>query len=270
MYEPVDMITLKSGERVEVGVVKGPDPDWAERIEALLEHKGETWRWGNTMVLRERLDVEAHFYILHRGGIPFANMSTVETRGVGIFGHVFTKPEDRRKRAGEGIEAAGNHGRSGPGNVVIRQSMAAKLCRGRVLSSPFLVPLTRPVGHAVAPGSGSVPGLLRRGLRTERSGAFTGRIPPFRHVRTARRPGQSANGIRRRDGVGEVNMNRQAAAHGARLRAEAKGAIRCIAPFGLVGGVFAGLRDAPATRNLLGTHHAGIETILNHQVPVSA
>lgn len=99
MYEPVDTITLKSGERVEAGVVKGPDPDWAERIEALLEHKGETWRWGNTMVLRERPDVEAYFYILHRGGIPFANMSTVETRGVGIFGHVFTKPEDRRKRA---------------------------------------------------------------------------------------------------------------------------------------------------------------------------
>ena len=51
------------------------------------------------MVLRERLDVDAYFYILHRGGIPFANMSTVETRGVGIFGHVYTRPEDRRKRA---------------------------------------------------------------------------------------------------------------------------------------------------------------------------
>ncbi|MCE2439176.1 MAG: GNAT family N-acetyltransferase [Candidatus Latescibacteria bacterium] len=99
MYEPIDTITLKSGERVEAGVVKGPDPDWAERIEALLEHKSEIWRWGNTMVLRERLDADAYFYILHRGGIPFANMSTVETRGVGIFGHVFTRPEDRRKRA---------------------------------------------------------------------------------------------------------------------------------------------------------------------------
>lgn len=99
MYEPIDTIRLKSGERVEAGVVKGPDLDWAERIEALLEHKGETWRWGNTMVLRERLDVDAYFYILHRGGIPFANMSTVETRGVGIFGHVYTRPEDRRNRA---------------------------------------------------------------------------------------------------------------------------------------------------------------------------
>lgn len=99
MYEPIDTIRLTSGERVQAGVVKGPDRDWAERIEALLEHKGEMWRWGNTMVLREHLDVEAYFYILHRGGIPFANMSTVETRGVGIFGHVFTKPEDRRKRA---------------------------------------------------------------------------------------------------------------------------------------------------------------------------
>lgn len=99
MYESIDTITLKSGERVEAGVVKGPDPDWAEGIEALLEHKAEIWRWGNTMVLRGHPDVEAYFYILHRGGIPFANMSTVETRGVGIFGHVYTRPEDRRKRA---------------------------------------------------------------------------------------------------------------------------------------------------------------------------
>ena len=99
MYEPIDTIRLTSGERVEAGVVKGPDPDWAEGIEALLEHKAEIWRWGNTMVLRGHPDVEAYFYILHRGGIPFANMSTVETRGVGIFGHVYTRPEDRRKRA---------------------------------------------------------------------------------------------------------------------------------------------------------------------------
>ena len=99
MYEHIDTIRLKSGESVDACVVKGPDPDWADRIEALLEHKGEIWRWGNTMVLRKRLDVEAYFYVLHRNGIPFANMTTVETRGAGIFGHVYTRPEDRRKRA---------------------------------------------------------------------------------------------------------------------------------------------------------------------------
>ncbi len=99
MYEPIDTIRLKSGETVEVGFVIGPDRDWAGRIETLLEHKSEIWRWGNTMVLRERLGVEAYFYILHRDGIPFANMTTVEMRGVGIFGHVYTKPEDRRQRA---------------------------------------------------------------------------------------------------------------------------------------------------------------------------
>ena len=99
MFEPIGKIRLKSGEAVDAAVVKGPDPVWAERIEALLEHKSEIWRWGNSMVLRERLDVAAYFYILHRDGIPIANMTTVEMLGVGIFGHVFTKPEDRRKRA---------------------------------------------------------------------------------------------------------------------------------------------------------------------------
>ena len=50
--ESVDTIALKSGERVEAGIVKGTDPDWAERIEALPEHEAEIWRRGNTMALR--------------------------------------------------------------------------------------------------------------------------------------------------------------------------------------------------------------------------
>ena len=103
MYERLDTVGLKSGEEVEMGVVRGPELEWADRVEALLAHKGEIWRWGNEKVLREDVGLEPYFYILHRDGVPFANMMNVEYRGVGIYGHVFTKPEDRRQGAASAI-----------------------------------------------------------------------------------------------------------------------------------------------------------------------
>ncbi|MEE3263716.1 MAG: hypothetical protein VX290_12810 [Candidatus Latescibacterota bacterium] len=99
MYESLGVVVLKDGERVEAGVVACPDPAWAERIEALLGHKGEIWRWQNRCCARDELGLDARYYLLHRDGDPFANMLTATYKGVGHFGHVFTIPEDRRKRA---------------------------------------------------------------------------------------------------------------------------------------------------------------------------
>ena len=79
MYESLEHVVLKNGEKVEAGVVIGPDLDWADRVEELLGHKGPLWRWGNEMVLRESLPVEAYYYLLVReDGIPFANMMNIE------------------------------------------------------------------------------------------------------------------------------------------------------------------------------------------------
>ena len=39
------------------------------------------------------------FTLLHRDGDPFANIMTIEYRGVGLLGHVYTRPEDRRQGA---------------------------------------------------------------------------------------------------------------------------------------------------------------------------
>ncbi len=86
-----------------MGVVTGPDQEWAERIEALLAHKGEIWSWQNRTVLREQTGICACFYILHRRGVPFANILTAELGRVGILGHVYTRPEDRRKGAASSL-----------------------------------------------------------------------------------------------------------------------------------------------------------------------
>jgi hypothetical protein len=99
MYEELGQVTLRTGEKVRAGVVVGPDLEWAERIEDLLAHKGEPWNWQNSAVLREEVGVEARFHILHRDGAPFANILTTELAGVGLFGHVWTNPEDRQQSA---------------------------------------------------------------------------------------------------------------------------------------------------------------------------
>ncbi|MCC7261562.1 MAG: GNAT family N-acetyltransferase [Candidatus Latescibacteria bacterium] len=99
MYTALGTVRLKSGEQVEAGVVLGPDPEWAERVEQLLGHKGPIWQWGNSAAVRRELGIEARYYLLHRQGTPLANISTFTHRGVGHFGHVWTRPEDRRQGA---------------------------------------------------------------------------------------------------------------------------------------------------------------------------
>jgi hypothetical protein len=99
MYQKLDTITLKSGEQVEAGVVKGPDPAWAERLVKLLWHKGDPWNWQNARLLKADQGLDAYFYVLHRDGQPLANIMTVENAGVGHFGHVWTELADRQKGA---------------------------------------------------------------------------------------------------------------------------------------------------------------------------
>jgi hypothetical protein len=103
MYKDLGHVTLKTGERVEAGVVFGPDADWAERLEKLLSHKGDLWNWQNHQALRSSLGIDVQFYLLHRQGIPFANILTSELAGVGHLGHVWTEPEDRQKGASSSL-----------------------------------------------------------------------------------------------------------------------------------------------------------------------
>lgn len=99
MYTSLGSVSLKRGEAVEVGVVRGPDLEWAERVEGLLGHKGPIWQRQNAAAVCRDLGIEANFYLLHRDGKPLANIATFTHRGVGHFGHVWTVPEDRRQGA---------------------------------------------------------------------------------------------------------------------------------------------------------------------------
>lgn len=95
MYHELASVTLRDGFAATLGIIRGPDEEWAERLDNLLEHKEEIWVWQNRIALRESIDIEAHYYIAHVDGVPSANVSIFDKNGVGIFGHVFTR-EDRR------------------------------------------------------------------------------------------------------------------------------------------------------------------------------
>lgn len=100
MYRRLGEVKLKTGESMEVGVVEAPDEEHAHGIISLLAHKPPVFKWHIERSLREKLDeLETRFYIGKLGGEVVANVMTVEHLGVGILGHVFTRPDHRRKGA---------------------------------------------------------------------------------------------------------------------------------------------------------------------------
>jgi len=106
MYQDLGEISLKSGEKVRAGIVVAPAPEWEGRLVDLLSHKGDPWTWQTAHVLRQDVGIEVRFYLAHREGRPISNVMTVELAGVGILGHVFTRPEERRKGAMSHLLAA--------------------------------------------------------------------------------------------------------------------------------------------------------------------
>ncbi|HEY3323466.1 MAG TPA: GNAT family N-acetyltransferase [Planctomycetota bacterium] len=103
MYQKIQDAKLKTGESVELGVVLGPaTPELAASMRALLGHKGEIWKWQIEQSLtRADTKVESRFYILLKDRQPIANICSVEHNGIGIFGHVYTAPAERRKGAAD-------------------------------------------------------------------------------------------------------------------------------------------------------------------------
>jgi len=114
MYTKLKNVKLKSGENMEIGVVQAPDSEYADGIKSLLAHKSEKFRWHIERCLEGPLDgLETYFYIgqvseplPHENREVIANIMTVEHIGVGILGHVFTKPEHCRKGACTNIMAS--------------------------------------------------------------------------------------------------------------------------------------------------------------------
>jgi len=83
-------VVLRDESEAGAVVVRAPDAPWAGKILSLLGHKEEIWNWQNGQALRRQLEVETRFFLLHRDGEPFANVTLAEARGVGFLSHVWT------------------------------------------------------------------------------------------------------------------------------------------------------------------------------------
>ena len=107
MYQKLTEVTLKTGERVDLGVVTGPETgELGEQLRLLLGHKGAIWKWQIEQSLASRQgEVESRLYILLKADRPFANIMLVERKGIGVFTHVYTAPAERRKGAADIIHA---------------------------------------------------------------------------------------------------------------------------------------------------------------------
>ena len=98
MVRQLARVTLKSGERMRCLLVEEPEESWADDIGQLLVHKREHVLWHIAQCTAGPLDdLETRFYLGVIDGQAVGNIMTVEHGGIGILGHVFTRPDQRRK-----------------------------------------------------------------------------------------------------------------------------------------------------------------------------
>ena len=89
---------------MEVGVVFAPDIDYEKELGDFLGHKPDNYKWHVDCCLNQPLDLlETRFYTGKLSGRVITNIMTTEYNGIGILGHVFTLPEQRRKGACKGL-----------------------------------------------------------------------------------------------------------------------------------------------------------------------
>ena len=106
MYRKLATERLKSGEEMEIGVVVSPDEEHVSQLTSFLGHKGKDWVWQVESTLKGKCpDLDAYFYVGKINGDVVGNISTWEYERSGIFGHVFTQPDHRRKGVCKAIMA---------------------------------------------------------------------------------------------------------------------------------------------------------------------
>ena len=104
MYDKLGEAVLNTNERMEVGVMTAPDEPHSEEIKKFLGHKPGNYKWHIERCVVEVLDaLETRFYVGKVDDRIITNIMTVEHQGIGILGHVFTMPEQRRKGACKGV-----------------------------------------------------------------------------------------------------------------------------------------------------------------------
>jgi GNAT superfamily N-acetyltransferase len=101
MYRELGRGRLSTGETLEVGIVHPcGEVRWRSRLEALLGHKSAINRRHIAATFAGPLDdLETLYYVGSVGGEPVTVAMLAGAHGAAIYGHVFTRPEWRRRGA---------------------------------------------------------------------------------------------------------------------------------------------------------------------------
>jgi len=98
MNIPLATETLRTGERLTIECILAPEPEREAQIRPFLGHKPANYRAHIDAAFAGKCDdLETRFYIGLLNGEMVGNIMTVETDGIGIFGHVHTREDQRRK-----------------------------------------------------------------------------------------------------------------------------------------------------------------------------
>jgi hypothetical protein len=100
MWSKMGEILLKTGETMQILMVKTPDHYYERSIVSFLSYANELWRWHLNLAVRGELgDLEARFYLGLLKGRIISNVSTWEHGSIGMVAHLFTARNHRRKGA---------------------------------------------------------------------------------------------------------------------------------------------------------------------------
>lgn len=89
---------------MQIRAIRTPEDEYADRLKALLAHKGGLWQWQIERALREPLDdLDVTYYVGQLQEELVANICTYARGKTAILGHVFTRPEHRLKGACKAI-----------------------------------------------------------------------------------------------------------------------------------------------------------------------
>lgn len=98
MIRTLRRVTLKSGERLRVAALEAPAGRYAKAIRRFLGHKGQPWLAHVERANRDEVDaLRTTYYVGILDGEIVGNVMIVGDGRVGILGHVFTRPDQRRK-----------------------------------------------------------------------------------------------------------------------------------------------------------------------------
>jgi len=107
MLSKIGEIPLKTGENMQILMVKTPDSHYERKIISFLSCTNKLWRWHLNMAVRGELDdLQARFYLGLLKRRIISNVSTWEHGSIGIVAHLFTARNHRRKWACSGLMKA--------------------------------------------------------------------------------------------------------------------------------------------------------------------